>query len=86
MTQLLNYKVVSLSIGIFWAICMFFVGIMATFVNWGKPMVDMMASVYIGFEPTLTGSFIGAAWSFADGLVCGLLFTFIYNKVAKACH
>jgi hypothetical protein len=30
------------------------------------------------------GSLIGLVWGFVDGLVCGFVFSWLYNKLAKA--
>lgn len=47
--------------------------------EWGMGAVQMMASVYKGFGPGLTGGLWGALWGFLDGFVTGLVFTLIYN-------
>ena len=35
--------------------------------------------IYIGYNISLMGSFIGAVWAFIDGLIGGFLFAWIYN-------
>ena len=36
--------------------------------------------VYLGYTVTPLGSIIGLVWAFVDGLVCGAIFAWIYNK------
>jgi hypothetical protein len=60
---------------------MLFLGVLAAYFGYGLPMVQVIGSVYWGFEPTLPGSVIGAAWGMADGFVTGWLFTWFYNKL-----
>ena len=36
--------------------------------------------VYLGYTVTPLGSIIGLVWACVDGLVCGAIFAWIYNK------
>jgi len=38
-----------------------------------------IGQVYRGYNETLTGSLIGGAWAFVDGLIGGALFAWLYN-------
>jgi hypothetical protein len=68
-----------LAMGLTWAIGMFITGILAWQYNFGTPLLTLMSSLYIGFAPTLKGSFIGAGCGFIDGFVFGALIAFFYN-------
>lgn len=68
----------TLGLGATWSLSIFLVGLMAMF-NWGGAFVDVMASIYIGYEPTFLGSLIGAVWAFFDGAIGGLVFALFYN-------
>jgi hypothetical protein len=35
--------------------------------------------VYRGYDFTTTGSFVGLAWAFVDGLIGGAVFAWLYN-------
>ena len=70
------------AVGVLWAIYVFCVGITAMF-NWGNAVVDVLASLYIGYDASILGAVIGAIWAFVDGLVAGVIVAWIYNMVAK---
>jgi hypothetical protein len=78
----LNVKAVALAAGITWAIYMGFCGWTAMF-GWGKGIVEVMSSVYIGYSASFLGGIIGAVWGFADGLIGGAIFALIYNRIAR---
>jgi hypothetical protein len=40
-----------------------------------------IGQVYRGYNLTLVGSLIGAAWAFLDGLVGGALFAWVYDFI-----
>ncbi|HEV2613466.1 MAG TPA: bacteriophage holin [Gammaproteobacteria bacterium] len=67
------------AVGLTTAIGMFLMGILAWQFSVGIPVVTLMSSMYIGYAPTLIGSFIGAGCGFIDGFFGGLLIALIYN-------
>ncbi|MDP2620339.1 MAG: bacteriophage holin [Hyphomicrobiales bacterium] len=69
-------------IGVLWAIYVFFVGITAMF-GWGDAIVGVLASLYIGYGPSIVGAVMGAIWGFVDGFIAGVVIAWIYNLVAK---
>ena len=76
--QKLSVKALALSIGTFCALGALFLGL-AAMCGWGEGCVKIMSSLYIGFEPTITGSLIGAVWAFVDGAIAGLIIALLYN-------
>ena len=79
----LDVKAFGIACGIVWGGCMLFLGLVDTFTMWGSGIAEVMASLYIGYEPTLLGAIIGGLWGFADAGVGGLLIALLYNKLAK---
>ncbi len=77
----LNVLALSLSLGITWSLAMLCIGWAAIF-GWGESFVQMMGSIYIGFEPTFLGGLIGAVWGFFDGAIGGAIIALVYNFVA----
>ena len=71
-----------LSFGIVWAAGILLVGFTAMF-GWGNALVDVLASVYIGYGASVAGALIGAVWAFADGFIAGALIGWIYNRLAS---
>ena len=41
--------------------------------------------IYIGFNLSPMGSFLGLIWGFFDGAIGGLLFALLYNMLVKRC-
>jgi hypothetical protein len=48
--------------------------------------VTMIGRLYHGYSITPMGSVIGLLWAFADGLVGGLIFAWLYNLLAGKCR
>lgn len=71
-----------IAVGLLWSFYIFFCGIVAIF-GWGLELVKVMSSLYIGYEASILGAFIGALWAFADGYIAGLIVGWIYNRIAK---
>ncbi len=42
-------------------------------VRLGTVLVNLIASLYIGFAPTLPGSILGALWGLIDRLIGGVV-------------
>ena len=70
-----------IAIGVLWAIYVFVVGITAIY-GWGDVLVEVLASLYIGYGPSLAGAIIGAIWAFVDGFIAGIVIAWVYNFVA----
>ncbi|MEE9487726.1 MAG: bacteriophage holin [Candidatus Brocadiales bacterium] len=79
----LNVKALGLAAGIVWSFYVILAGLMAAFLDWGTPFVEIMGSFYIGYAPTLVGSLIGGVWAVVDGAVAGVLIALVYNKFAS---
>lgn len=79
----LDMRAFALSSGIIWSFYLLSLGLLAATMNVGTKFVELLASVYIGYAPTIGGSFIGMLWGFLDGSVCGIAFAWLYNKFSK---
>ncbi len=78
----LNIKAFGLTCGILWALAV----LLATY--WiiisgsqGKTL-SLLSKFYMGYSVTWLGGIIGAVWGFVDGLICGAIFAWLYNKLA----
>jgi len=78
----LDVKVVAMAVGITWCISMLFLGWVSIF-GWGKALVELLSSLYIGYKPTLLGGIIGGLWGLIDGAIGGAIFALIYNRIVK---
>lgn len=70
-----------LAIGIVWAAVCFIMSFTAMWFGWCDIMVELMASIYIGYSPTVAGAFIGLVWALADGFIGGFVVAWLYNKL-----
>ncbi len=78
----LSIKAMAGSSGIFWGVCVLFVG-MANNIwpSYGLVLLQLCASIYPGYHPgTGLGSVvIGAIYALIDGLIGGAVFSWLYN-------
>lgn len=77
-----NVLGLTLAAGITWGASMVIAGWGAIF-GWCNAFVEVMASIYIGYEPTFIGGVIGGIWGFADGALAGFLIALFYNLFRK---
>jgi hypothetical protein len=73
-----------LAFGVAWGVLALFTGLAAWLFGWGTAFVELIASLYIGYAPTLAGSVIGALWALADGFIAGVVIAWLYNKCSGA--
>jgi hypothetical protein len=73
----------SLATGILIGAAMFIFGLLATFTGYGLEFVTLVGSVYVGFQPTVLGSFIGLVWGFLDAFIGVYIFLWIYEKLER---
>lgn len=81
----LHLKAFGVASGVMGAFMMLSLGI-AWMMNWGAGVANVgqfIASFYVGFNPTAIGILIGAVWGFLDLGIGGLIFAWVYNRVAK---
>jgi len=79
----LEAKRVALALGILSGLCMLVMTLFAVISGWGSALINMLSSVYIGYDSSLLGALFGSIWGFVDGYVSGYLFVVIYNKLPK---
>lgn len=75
----LNIKGFGLALGITWGFAVFILGIAAWWFGWGTGLVDVLGTLYFGYEATLVGSIIGLGWGFVDGFIGGAILAWLYN-------
>lgn len=79
----LDIKAFGLAFGILWGLAMF-IGtwwiIMSSGVQEGVPL---MGKFYLGYRITPLGSVVGLIWGFFDGLISGVIFAWLYNRLAR---
>jgi hypothetical protein len=80
----LNVKALALASGLTWGFGVFLLTwwIMA----FEGPTHDLMliGHVYRGYDISAAGSVIGLVWGFADGMIGGAVFAWLYNLISKS--
>ena len=79
----LDVRAFGLACGILWGFAMLVLGLINTFNTWGAEIEQLMATVYIGYKPTILGSIIGGIWGFLDAGIGGLIIAWLYNKFSR---
>jgi len=77
----LNIKAFALACGIIWGLGLFCLTwwIIAFEGATGEP--TLIGMLYRGYNISAMGSVIGMVWGFFDGLVGGLVFAWLYNRL-----
>jgi hypothetical protein len=70
------------AIAVLWTFYVVGLGIVAMF-GWGNALVEVLASLYIGYEASIIGVLIGAVWAIVDGFIAGVVIAWVYNAVAE---
>lgn len=77
----LSLKALALALGLSWGVGVVLLGL-AAWLGWGRALVEVLGSLYLGFGPHPLGSVIGGLWAFVDGAVCGIVIAWLYNRFA----
>lgn len=70
-----------LALGILWGVSLLVLGLIATYYSYGRPFVDAVSALYLGFEPSVKGSIIGGIIGFIDAFITGFLIAWLYNHL-----
>jgi hypothetical protein len=84
-TNKLNPMALGLSLGIMWGVSMLIMGLVAYYFMFGTPFVTAMGGIYVGYEPSITGSIIGGVIGFIDAFIGGLMIAWLYNCFSGCC-
>lgn len=75
-----------IAIGVTWGLGVLILGILNWKFQYGTLWMHTLASIYIGFAPSLKGIIVGTVWALIDGFILGAIVALIYNCVCKCCH
>lgn len=78
----LDVKAFALACGLFWGLGLFFLTWWIIALDGATGEVTLIGRLYRGYSITPMGSIVGLAWAFVDGLVGGMIFAWLYNKLA----
>ena len=72
-------KALGLSFGVMWGLSVLIMGLLAHHFMYGVHVVEAVGALYIGYGPSLLGSFIGGIIGFANAFISGFLLAWLYN-------
>jgi hypothetical protein len=78
----LNLKAFALTCGLLWGLGVFALAWWVILWEGASGTPTVLGVIYRGFNISPLGSVIGLAWGFADGLVGGAVFAWLYNRLA----
>ena len=79
----LNVKAFALSVGILWAIGVFFMTWWLILLEGASDDKVILGRFYLGYHVSPIGSLIGLAWALPDGVIGGAIFAWLYNRLAS---
>jgi hypothetical protein len=79
----LNVKAFALTCGILWGLAVLLITWWLLIIGAPGKQISNIASFYFGYSYSWFGGVIGLLWGFVDGLICGAIFAWLYNKLAK---
>jgi hypothetical protein len=77
----LNVKAFGLACGILWGLGLFLLAWWFVIRGISPESKTFIERAYIGYRLTAGGSLMGLVWGFVDGLVGGVVFAWLYNKL-----
>lgn len=79
----LNVKAFALTSGILWGVGLF--ALTWFLIAFGESVGERtwLGKCYRGYTVSALGSLIGLVWAFFDGLICGAVFAWLYNRLAS---
>jgi len=82
-----SVKGLALASGILWGVAMLGMGLAnLIWSSYGQQFLQIMASAYPGYHATrkFAEVIVGTLYGFADGLIGGAVFAWLYNQFAKS--
>ena len=78
----LNVKAFAFTFAIWWGVGIFLLTWWIIALDGASDEAFFLGRIYIGYTISPLGSLIGFVWAFADGLVGGAIFAWLYNVLA----
>jgi hypothetical protein len=79
----LSVKGLALASGILWGASVFLATLWLLMRGYDGRLIAQLDHFYVGYSYSVAGAFVGLAWGFVDGAVCGAAFGWLYNTLAR---
>lgn len=80
----LNIKAFALTCGLIWGLGIFLLTWWIIGFEGSTHDLMFIGHIYRGYDISPSGSVIGLLWGFADGMVGGAVFAWLYNSIVKS--
>ncbi len=78
----LNVRALALTSGIMWGAGVFLATLWLLAMGYDGQLISKLDHFYFGYTFSVGGAFVGLVWGFVDGLACGAIFAWLYNRLA----
>jgi len=78
----LDIKSFAISAGLFFGLGLLFITWWIILFEGPSGEITLIGKVYRGYNISFSGSLIGFAWAFSDGIIGGAIFAWLYNKIS----
>lgn len=78
---MLNARRLGIAGGILWGISMFFMTWASILWDYGTPFLELMNTIYPGYEISPIGSVIGIGYGFLDAFIGLFVLAWLYNRI-----
>lgn len=79
----INVKAFALTCGLFWGFGLLFITWWIILFEGLTGEITLIGKVYLGYNISIGGSIIGFLWAFADGIIGGGIFAWLYNFLSS---
>jgi hypothetical protein len=78
---MLNVKAFGVAAGVLWGSIVLLMTLLIVIQNDGGDHLKLLDKIYIGYQISFAGGFVGFVYGFAHAFIIGALFAWIYNTV-----
>lgn len=78
-----NVKNAALTAGIIWGVAVFLSTLAGVYFSYGLAFLNGLASIYPGFNISVSGSIIGLIYGFLDAFIGVYIIAWVYQRIAK---
>ena len=75
--------VLGIALAVVWGLSLFLLSLTSAFIvhSYGSSVIALLSTVYVGYDASVSGAFIGLAWGFVDFFIFGFLIAFVFNRL-----
>ncbi len=78
---MINSTKLGLSGGILWGLSLFVMTLAGIYLDYATDFLNLIATLYPGYDISWGGAFIGLLYGFVDGFLCLFILGWLYNKL-----